>query len=169
MPRPTLLRAPKTWHHWTNSPRGTGLVMAADTLSKDRHPRAMGTMRVLPYVSLLYPHPALSVSVKCRSRPLRSFAVSPPREDWSLPIGVTVNGQGDDRHGRAPKIERIGESKNHYTSALLVTSERKGLAELEKYGWRYDFENEQMQYQQGQPQQVVVKEKKKNQGCLAIW
>lgn len=38
-----------------------------------------------------------------------------------------------------------------------------------KFGLTFDLENEQMQYQQGPPQQVVVKEKKKNQGCLAVW
>ena len=117
-------------------------MAAADTLSKDHHLRAMATMRVLPYVILRGP----------RSCP---FSFSPTAVPGPLisslgPADESKNGQqGHDRERHAQKNDGRKETK------------RSGLI--------FDVENEQMQYQQGPPQQVVVKEKKKNQGCLAVW
>lgn len=54
-------------------------MAAADTLSKDHHLRAMATMRVLPYVPLTMPYPALFFLFLpiCRSRSLRLVVLGP--------------------------------------------------------------------------------------------
>lgn len=87
-----------------------------------------------------------------RSRALFSFsttAVPGPFASSLGPADGNKNGQqGDDRERLAQKNDERKEKRD------LLT---------------FDMENGQMQYQQGPPQQVVVKEKKKNQGCLAVW
>lgn len=122
-------------------------MAAVDTLSKDHHLRATATIRVLPYVPLM---------IHALSRPFFLFSpTAVPGHSLRLVarfhrLRVRLDNKSDDtqRHTRQNDKKR---KKNRI------------------FGLTFSLENEQMQYEQGPPQQVIVKEKKKNQGCLAVW